>query len=766
MGLLEDAIAERERRDLVARATAERDRRAGIVREGDELVSGDFPQPEPPPVTRPGPAREFQNEADEFIRALGRGSLNIGSGLLSGFADVAVDSLFDAEKIEALAITAREEAQKPKFQPGTGGGIGAFIANAVGDALPFMAATIGATLVGGPTAGFGVAYSVEGKNAYFDALDAGATQSQAEIEGMIVGSINAAIEGLQVGRVMKFAKAGKGSVKAVAGAAKKNAIKTLVKQGTNITKEGVKLAITEGLQEATQETVSILAPVMTGREIQEEGKLRRIGQAAAGGAVAGVFLGGAGRISQAAANRFGIEVDEEGTPIQPEGQRFESEVAATLAGLQARADAKAKIAENVPLESAEREQFPELARQEDQIAQIRATDIRTLPKAPTEPLAEAPVAERPAEGAVEGVEPAKLKPAVSKAQQRNIDALAKFPDADVVKGTTRVRMENPKGAVFQVPAGQIQSKLDQGFTLLRKPKTVAPKPKPKAVKPPKKPVVAPKVLKKPAPVTPETKQTQPKVVAGEPVTQNVVKEVEEALAVDITDPAFPTSTKHASTKEIRDRLGIGQVNSKTRRSDEQALAEAVERKIPEKANRIADEVNANPRALSDIEDAGMRVKVAELEIEHEQLMKLIGESKDAADTKTLSAEAARVENEFDSILKALELSGTEAGRALRARKVQIGRDFKLVSVLNRAKAAAGKKLTAAKELLFKKLTSDLAATNKKVEALQVQVAELQAARTVKRGARRFTTMNKQQRQTSRKGLSAKVVELLQQGCAN
>lgn len=410
MGILEDAIAERDRRNLLARAIAERDRRAGVAtlepdREGQELASGDFPEPEPLPVTRPGPAREFQNVADEFIRALGRGTLNVGSGLLSTFADVAVDSLFDAEKIQDLADTAREAAQSPKFQPGTDAGVKGFIANAVGDALPFMAGTIGATLVGGPSAGFGVAYSVEGKNAYFDALDAGATQAQAEMEGMIVGSINAAIELMQIGKIKKFAKAGKGSIEVVAREGKKNAIKNIVKLGKNLTKEGVELAITEGLQEATQETVSVLAPLTTGRELQEEGKLKRIAQAGAGGAVAGVFLGGAGRISQSAASRFGIEVDEEGTPIQPEGQRFESEVAATLAGLQARAEAKAKIAENIPLESAEREQFPELARQEDQIAQIRATDIRTLPEAPPEGLAEAPVAKRPVEGAI--VEPVK-----------------------------------------------------------------------------------------------------------------------------------------------------------------------------------------------------------------------------------------------------------------------------------------------------------------------------------------------------------------------
>ncbi|KKK51197.1 hypothetical protein LCGC14_3117370, partial [marine sediment metagenome] len=131
-----------------------------------ELVSGPVTIPTPAPPVRPGPARQFQGLADEFIRALGRGSLNVGSGLLSSFADVAVDSLFDAERIEALAETARQAAQSPEFQPATDGGIKGFVLNAVGDALPFMAATIGATLIGGPQAGFGVAYSFEEKSSY------------------------------------------------------------------------------------------------------------------------------------------------------------------------------------------------------------------------------------------------------------------------------------------------------------------------------------------------------------------------------------------------------------------------------------------------------------------------------------------------------------------------------------------------------------------------------------------------------------------------
>lgn len=574
--LLEQATEEKTRRDRIAAAKAEKQRRSAVApatrpdiegREGTELTSDDFtttptPQLQQRPIL---PRREFQSGIDEFIRALGRGSLNVGSGLLATFADVAVDSVFDVDRINELAETAREAAQSPTFQPATDGGVGGFIANAVGDALPFMAGTIAATLIGGPVAGFGVAYAVEGKSSYFDALEQGATQGQAEIEGMIVGSINATLELVQIKNVIRFAKAGKGSIKAVAAAAKQNTLRTLAKQGTKITKETVKLALKEGIQEALQETTAILAPATTGREIQKEGKLERIGQAALGGAVAGVVLGGGGRVvqsalpgQQAAAEgefdpRFGIPVDEAGRPLAEAKIESEAEVDATLALLQAEANARAKIADAVPLEPAEREQFPELARQEDQIASLRATDIRTLPEGePTQP-AEAPVAKPPAEAEKPPTEaPAAEKP-LSRAQQRNLDALAKFPQADVVEGTTRVRMKNAQGAVFQVPAGQIQAKLDDGFTLVEK--------------------AAPVEVKKP-PVEAEKPATEPQKPAEEPETPAPVTRI-----VDIEQEIQKATETEGLMTE---RAAIKQISPKERTPTQANRLTAIEDELVEK----------------------------------------------------------------------------------------------------------------------------------------------------------------------------------------
>ena len=63
--------------------------------------------------------------------------------------------------------------------------------------------------------------------------------------------------------------------------------------------------------------------------------------------------------------------------------------------------------------------------------------------------------------------PTKAKP-LNAAQQKNADALKKYPNADVVEGTTRVRMRSPKGKVFQVPAGQIEKLMEKGYSLVEK----------------------------------------------------------------------------------------------------------------------------------------------------------------------------------------------------------------------------------------------------------------------------------------------------------
>ena len=275
------------------------------------------------------------------------------------------------------------------------------------------------------------------------------------------------------------------------------------------------------------------------------------------------------------------------------------------------------------------------------------------------------------------------------------------------------------------------------------------------------PVEARPVEKK-APRSPEQTQT-----AKSPEIQDHVTETIET-DFTVTKPQKVTSVRQATVKNDRKSLGLDEINSKSRKSWEESLRQAKDENIASKASRIADQVNAEPRPLNDVETAGLTIRLAELKNEHEVAMKTMGKVKDKAETKILSAEIQQIEDEFDSLSRAVNLSGTEKGRALVAQKLTINKDFKLVSVLNRAKVALGHKLSTAQRKMFGFLTSKLDKTNTQIDVLTKEVAELKASSYVraKPTAKRFSRMTTAQRQTHLSEKVALVNEMIQKGCNN
>jgi len=131
---------------------------------------------------------------------------------------------------EDIADWAREKTKD--FQPTEGGGkVRTFVANAVGEALPFMAGTVAATLAAGPRAGFAVAFAVEGDNAYRDAIASGASEEEANMDRMIVGSINAALEKMQIDKVLGGAKSSGRIMRLMVKSAKSKAKSRVAKLG-------------------------------------------------------------------------------------------------------------------------------------------------------------------------------------------------------------------------------------------------------------------------------------------------------------------------------------------------------------------------------------------------------------------------------------------------------------------------------------------------------------------------------------------------------
>ena len=239
---------------------------------------------------------------EEAKTSLKRGGLNVVAGLggtleeLARLADKPILNQLGEVGAE-FAHSARVDLRDPKLTPSSFEGkthaqkTGLFITQVVPETLSFMVGTTVATILGGPVAGGTFAFSVEGENAFQDALNKGDTPEQANIDRMVVGTINAALEQMQVNNVLKFGKNGFNTLAKLARERTFAALKTF---GKEVSLTALKQFITEGLQEATQEAVALGTPaIRRGEDVDFVEASKQIGLAGLAGGVAGVVLGGA-----------------------------------------------------------------------------------------------------------------------------------------------------------------------------------------------------------------------------------------------------------------------------------------------------------------------------------------------------------------------------------------------------------------------------------------------------------------------------------------
>ena len=246
------------------------------------------------------PRRKSQGFFSEFGRSLGKSGLKRLSALLNfveRFSEPA--SVFRPGLFGELSEKAKEASEKPELQAGRGTPIRSFIATSTADGITFTGTTIAATLAAGPQAGLAGAFVIEGEAAFEEAIARGATEEQAGLEMLIVGGINATLEQLRVNQIISFGRGGANtSFKKIAEAVKLKSFAKLKGVGADLSKDLLLNAISESVQEALQETTSVLAPALTGSGVVSfNDAVNRIFTAAAAGAIAGPVVGGGGAIT-------------------------------------------------------------------------------------------------------------------------------------------------------------------------------------------------------------------------------------------------------------------------------------------------------------------------------------------------------------------------------------------------------------------------------------------------------------------------------------
>ena len=248
----------------------------------------------------PDERREYKGFWDELGRNTAGGGLNVASGMLGTLASVSEGAIWDKDKLEEWAQKLHEKSGDTAFTAAKEGGWKGFVAASVGQAFPYMAAaTVSVLVTGQPYAAFGVGFSVEGDNAYRDALAAGATEEEAQMNRLVVGTINGVIEQIQVSQIFKFARVGKGSIRAISKAAQDRAMKKVLKAGGKLTLESLRHSAREALEEVLQETTSIAAEARINSEAWNNAT-ERILRSGLGGGVVGLAFGSAGAVRTAA----------------------------------------------------------------------------------------------------------------------------------------------------------------------------------------------------------------------------------------------------------------------------------------------------------------------------------------------------------------------------------------------------------------------------------------------------------------------------------
>lgn len=202
-----------------------------------------------------------------------------------------------------------EDTQRWQAQPGEGGGLAGFIANATGRTLPYFAVATVAGAAAGPAATWAVTAAIEGDGAYRDAIAAGATEEQAQLNRIIVGSVNGVIELAQVGKVLGVAEGASGAaLKEFKDAVAERAWKKIAKAGGKLTTAQVIDAVGEGAEEVAQEWVGAgAARIIHGEEMTD--MARRTGTAFAGGFVGGGLLQGGSLVIETALTQRTGEVE-------------------------------------------------------------------------------------------------------------------------------------------------------------------------------------------------------------------------------------------------------------------------------------------------------------------------------------------------------------------------------------------------------------------------------------------------------------------------
>ena len=145
----------------------------------------------------------------------------------------------------------------------------------------------------------------------------------------------------------------------------------------------------------------------------------------------------------------------------------------------------------------------------------------------------------------------------------------------------------------------------------------------------------------------------------------------------------------------------------------------------QKADALAAGLTLKPRSITPTEHAAMVLRAAQLKNTHDSIMSDASQQfmgGDLAKAQETFKQANAIAETFEQVTRAANLVGSEAGRALAARRwlaVDL-KTYDLVSMVNRIQASSGKKLDVETLAKLKELTDQNKELQEKIDALQTR----------------------------------------------
>lgn len=145
---------------------------------------------------------EQTNPVWEFVKAGAKSSIEAGRSVL-GLGEMIFDERLNAAPISSLKQNIKDFLiEHPELEPSNrvpktlseGWKNPDYIAGALGNVIPSIVGTVGATIAGGPIAGYGFAFSQEAGSTYNDLLDSGVNKKSAAVASTLYGSVAAVLE--------------------------------------------------------------------------------------------------------------------------------------------------------------------------------------------------------------------------------------------------------------------------------------------------------------------------------------------------------------------------------------------------------------------------------------------------------------------------------------------------------------------------------------------------------------------------------------------